>query len=446
MYRQRGSRKRQRISGKSKWLAPVLSAGFAAGATALGYGALAPAASVLGGYVGNKIKQVTGFGDYHINKNALIGGMVPKISNPSLAGGGLTISHREYLGDVISSETTMGFSITKFNLNPGQPQTWEWLAQIACNYEEWIPEGILFCFKSTSGDALNSTNTALGTVIMATNYNPYNAPFATKAEMESYEFCSSGPPSADLIHPVECDPTQGSITTYYVRPGLASSGQDQRFSDLGTFYIATTGVQGTSIILGELWVTYQITLLKPKLFQSLGDYNDYAIWSVNSGATAALPFGTSGLVQNQTNMPIDYYSGTSYYDSTGTIMGDLNGTKLTFQSISGTGGIWEFPCYAFDCVYLIRVVVEVSANGTTPTPTWSYAGTFIPVEILKQNNPAPGATANRFSTCVIIRVPGQTFATQANCVRNGVQLAYAAPAAPTHAEWRIIQLPHTTTQ
>jgi len=40
---------------------------------------------------------------------------------------------------------------------------------------------------------------------------------------------------------------------------------------LGRFSIATLGFQGSSVNCGELHVTYQVRLLKPKLFTTLGD-------------------------------------------------------------------------------------------------------------------------------------------------------------------------------
>lgn len=40
--------------------------------------------------------------------------------------------------------------------------------------------GLIFEFKSMSGNALNSTNTALGQIIMSAQYDAGNAPFTDK--------------------------------------------------------------------------------------------------------------------------------------------------------------------------------------------------------------------------------------------------------------------------
>lgn len=382
-------------------MAPALSAGFSAAAMGLGYGSFAPAAGAFGGYLGQKFKDITGYGDYTVRRNSLMSGTVPSVGNPSDVPNGLCISHREYLGDVITSSSAGAFAISSFVMSPSNPQCWEWLAQIACNYEEWIPEGILFYFKSTSGDALNSVNTALGTVIMATNYNPYNAPFASKAEMESYEFCTNGPPSSDLIHMVECDPHEGAISTYFMS-FLNQSGQnsnmDKRFNQLGTFYLATVGFQGASVNIGELWVTYQVTLLKPKLYQSLGFADDFIKIYGNMSASTA-----SGLVQNGSAGVVVTSDNTMPYTSTSASNGLYfsNGTNIT--------NIY-FPVYPFATKYLLAYYLTGS-SGAVPLVTFSggagdYPAAYAPQAVQIVQGPASGVTAANLSVSCAIYVPG----------------------------------------
>lgn len=363
-------RKRPRPHGDSKWLAPMLGYGFAAGATALGFGALAGPASHLGMSIGQGIKDITGFGAYTVNKNSLMNGEVPNVSNPATAENGFTVSHKEYLGDVITSASAGNFEISGFDLNPSNSQVWEWLAQIAGNFEEWKPEGILFYFKSTSADALSSTNTALGNVIMATNYNVYNPDFTTKAEMEAYQFCTSGVPSEDMIHPIECDPSQGSISTYYMNVGPINQGiQDQRFNKLGKFFIATVGFQGEKVNIGELWVTYQITLLKPKLYNSFGMYNDYIQYGARNyssyNAVSTGVFEPAGKA-SQVVQAIPF---TNYTPSSGMYL--VNGTD---------DGAIHFPVYPFRTRYTCSIYFKLSANQAAPGITFlGYSGNYDPI-------------------------------------------------------------------
>jgi len=254
---------------------------------------------------GGAYENISGYGDYHVKSNVLYSGAtVPYIRNPSLTSNSTVISHKEYIGDIYTSDTAGAFKIQGFPINAGLAQTFEWLAQIAMNYEQYVVEGIIFAFRSMSCDALNSTNTALGTVIMATNYNVYNVPFASKAEMEGYEFSTSFKPSTSALHPVECSPLQTPNNELYVRTGAVPSGADQRLYDLGTFYIATVGGQAASVNIGELWVTYQVALLKPKLYQALG-YGEVAYAAALVSVDSANPLGTSSSsVYNNSNIVI----------------------------------------------------------------------------------------------------------------------------------------------
>jgi hypothetical protein len=254
---------------RSAWLGPALGAGFGTAAVASGFGEAAPIARRFGGWLGNVIKTATGFGEYEVRSNSLYeGAQVPFVANrPTI--NGTTISHREYIMDVVTSDTPGEFKSYTFDINPGLGSTFEWLSQVAVNYEEYVIEGILFVFRSMSADALNSTNTALGSVIMATQYNTYQSPFGNKAEMENHAYAMSCKPSEDMVHPIECDPHQSSITTFFVRGGSPPEGADRRLYDLGRVEIGTVGFQGAGVNIGELHVTYQVSLMKPRLYVAI---------------------------------------------------------------------------------------------------------------------------------------------------------------------------------
>lgn len=319
-------------------------------------------AYTFGHMLGQGFKDITGYGAYTVRSNSLTG--VPSVGNPThVPEGALVISHREYVGDVVTSATANTFKINNWGLNVGSSQTWEFLAQIACNYEEFKLQGVLFVFKSTSCDALSSVNTALGSVIMATNYNPYAAAFTSKAEMEGYQYCTAGLPSSDLIHPIECDPFEGAISTFYVQAGQSyAAPSDLRFSQPGTFYLATTGFQGTNVNIGELWVTYQVMLLKPKLYASLGYYNDSFAFRNSTGFTNLLPLGdmTTGVLCRGNTFPMDYAAGLSTYLQQ-TQIGSGTGSGLSITTASGAVTI-EFPTYAFPAAY--RVHMFIPGTGT----------------------------------------------------------------------------------
>jgi len=235
----------------------------------------------LGGYLGGPLgasvgakgagwlSDVLGFGDYEIKSNSVLDGSalvhattnvsgVPKFNSTKHS---VRLSNREYLGDISS---TVAFADTSFAINPGLATSFPWLSSVAANFQQYKFHGLLYEFVSTSANALNSTNTALGTVIMSTQYNAMRAAFTSKLEMEQYEFACSGKPAENLLHPVECSPNERVIDFGYVRDGAVPSGEVKQFYDLGLFQIATVGMQAAAVI-GELWVTYDIELLKPRI-------------------------------------------------------------------------------------------------------------------------------------------------------------------------------------
>lgn len=280
-----------------------------AGGALLGGTLFGPAGAAVGGMAGGALGSFLGLGDYEIKENVFMGGRLPVMINDTPSGGTI-IRHQEFLGDILTASTPNTFNIQSFALNPAAEGTHPWLAQIAANYEEYEYEGLVFQFRSTSADALNSTNTALGTVIMATNYDAADPLFASKAEMLNYEFSCSTKPSESLLHMVECAPSQTVLGHRYTRPGLPPAGTDIRFFDLGNFQIATTGFQGTSVNIGELHCTYQVRLLKPKLFVALGSDINYSRTTNNIGVAAVQPLGTAGTQTGTDNIGLTFTATT----------------------------------------------------------------------------------------------------------------------------------------
>nr|WPR18678.1 MAG: capsid protein [Chemarfal virus 68] len=270
----------------------------------------------LGKTAGKHLSHLFGLGDYSVKSNVFLQGSLPQIYNMP-AGGGTIIRFQEYLGDVITSGTANTFSNTSYSINAANDNTFPWLSQIAANYEQYSFEGLIFEYRSTSANALNSTNTALGSVMMATQYDVSDTVFASKAEMLNYEFSNSIKPSENCLHMIECAPRQSTLTELYTLVGNPPAGFDPRFYNLGRFQIATTGFQGTNVNIGELHVTYQVRLLKPKLFDTIGNDIGYCCYNASSagvgqafGLTRSLIIDTLGLTFPDSNSFIIPDSGT----------------------------------------------------------------------------------------------------------------------------------------
>jgi len=230
--------------------------------------------SRVGEEAGRLFRQLTGFGDYKINKNSLTtGDSLPTFRSPK---NGTRVIHREYLMDVITSATAGAFSIEQIPIQPALLGSFPWLSASAEQYQEYRLNGCVYEFKSNSYNALASTNTASGTVIMSTNYNALDPAFISKFQMEQSQYTCSGKPSVDLLHPIECAKVETPTNVLYTRSVQTFNG-DLRLYDWGNFYIATVGTQGASTNIGELWVTYDLTLLKPKLGSAVDVADHYIL-------------------------------------------------------------------------------------------------------------------------------------------------------------------------
>lgn len=313
------------------------------------------------------VKYITGFGDYKVTSNSLMGGLYdpPEIRN--LRERGVCIRHREYLLDITAASS---FTLQSFPINPGLVSTFPWLSQVAEAFEEYAITGMIFEFKTLSADYTTASSAALGSVVMATQYNVLSPPFPNKQTMENYEFSNSGKPSETFIHPIECKKAATPVSELFVRTGPVPAGADPRLYDLGNFQIATVGNTGSGV-LGELWCTFEVCFFKPKLVASVGLELATDHWQL-FGVTSALPLGTSSVLQPGSQI------GTVI-----TTTGALAGLNLTFPDtiiegnylvmwfVHGTSGTLVPPTLSITNGNQLEIWLEDSTNGVTAGGTGS---------------------------------------------------------------------------
>lgn len=248
------------------------------------------------------IKSVTGFGDYNVANNTLIGGdSVPLFSKRAKS---LRVCNREYMQDVLSGPAGSFNIVIIRDINPSNAALFPWLHNIAQCYEEYKINGMLFEFKTTSSDAVSSTNTALGKVILATQYNPLSADFRNTKEMENHEYSSVIKPSDSILHPVECDPNQSVLQHLYVRHGDAEDMGDKRFYDFAKFTLAVAGMQAANVNIGELWITYDIEFFKPRLGTPPALMAHWATNNVDAPAGGSWGFASATEISNFSSLEV----------------------------------------------------------------------------------------------------------------------------------------------
>jgi hypothetical protein len=294
----------------------------------------------LGTIAGNFLSKIFGLGAYAMDKNTVYSGMcgdqVPVMHRMS---DGFRFQHREYIADVSSSTT---FTTTTYQINPGLSTTFPFLSAIAQNFQEYSFEGLVFEFKSTSATALNSTNTALGTVALCAQYRSDAVAFSDKQQLLNEMWAVDAKPSESFILPIECAPKENPFAVQYVRGAAVPSGQDTKMYDLAKLTVGTVGSQATAVV-GELWASYDVILRKPQLSAGLDLYGLGAHYEATTGVSLSNYFGTSQVLK---------------YDSMGLSFG---ASTVTFPL--GLQGYFGFA----------MLYVGSTATVTVPNITWTNA-------------------------------------------------------------------------
>jgi hypothetical protein len=234
--------------------------------------------------VRSRRRVVTGRGAYQFTRNSLMMGGPPTVANRKIGGELATqIRHREYIGDIsVTIPAGAGVQVAPWQIvqgplaiNPGVYELFPWLSGVAAHYLQYEINGMVIEYVSTSGAAVGaSANQSIGSIGMAVQYDSIQAPYQSKQEMLNDQMAVSGAPYGNLLLGVECAPQLTPLTKQYVRTGPPPAGTDQRLYDLGQVYVAVDGIQGTggtTVTLGELWVSYDVILMKSTLTEIVPD-------------------------------------------------------------------------------------------------------------------------------------------------------------------------------
>jgi hypothetical protein len=207
------------------------------------------------------------------------------------------VTKTEYLQDVAGS---VAFTNSSFVINPGLPATFPWLSPIAAQYEMYRFRKLNFRYET------DSASTYQGTVMLATDYDVLDAPFTTKQAALDYKGCVKDVTWKRSVLTMDNQEAQ-VYGKRYVRTGPVT-GADLKTYDTGLFQLMTQG-QASTVVIGELFVDYEVELIGPKVNAVTG--SNLLGADVRSGGTvsAADPLGTTPVLQagSQVSLTISGY-------------------------------------------------------------------------------------------------------------------------------------------
>lgn len=312
-----------------------------AGGSALGalYGH-SSAGAAAGTGLGAALSRWLGQGDYTVRSNTLVTGLRPDGSIPAMHRNdqSIIVRHKEFIGELTGSTTF----VNKFSLpiNPGISTTFPWLSTVAAQYSEYRVRGMVYHYVPTSGMSVASTNPALGSVMFQTSYRANEPAPVNKVEMMNEYWATEGRPCDEICHPIECDPKENPFNVQYVRTGPVSASDNILMYDLGTTRVCTTGNTTSNAVLGDLWVTYEIELKKPRV-TSLDTALARSLTTSGTSADTTFLFGATHT--DQSSIP-GAVVGNNNISFPGTLAGDylvvISYTGLTAASLPtlGTSG------------------------------------------------------------------------------------------------------------
>lgn len=306
------------------------------------------------------LAKVVGMGDYVVDQNSVLtsGAAVTSVPNfPSMSNN--RVRHKECLGVIRSAGNTNFSILRKLRFNPGDPNTFPWLNSFAGNFTSYKVHGAVLVFETNTSDY--AATPYLGTVCIGTRYDTREPDFVSMTEMQNCKFSVSAKPSQSILHPIECKDGFQPFDTWQVRRGNET---DVTYGyDKCTVFVAAEGLQGSSTVIGRLWVSYDIELLNP----------------VTPSAATVVPLSTLADTGGNTTLPtsrtatthpwvtlfnnFNYnssYNTTSRGDPSAILKGDSTSLVTPYAALMADGTIRVYKT----CTISINTTVA----GTTLTP------------------------------------------------------------------------------
>jgi len=332
-----------------------------------------------GSGLGAAVSKWLGQGDYSVRSNTLVTSLKPDGSIPAMHRNDqtITVRHKEFVGELRGNTTFT--TAYRYPLNPGLATTFPWLHTIASQYSEYRIKGLVFHFVPTSGQSVASANTALGSVMFQTSYRATEDAPTSKLEMMNEYWASEGRPCDEICHPIECDPKENPFNIQYVRTGTLSPSENILMYDLGVTTVAVTGQQANGNVLGDIWMSYEIELKKPRLTGLNTEATRSIQQFTNSGVSQASPLGaielkstidgvvaTSNSLTFPANLSGEYILAWAY-----TSAASIAGMSLTYSG--GVSNIVTTVTAVGSSSGILTTVLRLDPSAASSTLTFNVA-------------------------------------------------------------------------
>jgi hypothetical protein len=283
--------------------------------------------------------------------------LVTKTGKPSMTttldkGGDarVRVRHREYIGEVVS--TGVAFQVTSYPINPALVTTFPWLHNIAEVYESYVFKNLQFHYETEC-----STNTA-GSVMLGIDYDAQDAAPVSKQQLMTYHGAVRSACWNQCCFSADSQDLHKFGIQRYMRSGAVPGGSDIKTYDVGTFYIALSGVAAGTV--GELYVSYDLELCTPQV-NAVAQINNLS--GKASTVTGTIPNPFQGAVVT---------GGLALTAGTNVLTLVTPGEYIVSVNINGTG-LTNLAAVSSDVRPAANVTICVNNTGTFLTNSWLIA-------------------------------------------------------------------------
>lgn len=170
-------------------------------------------------------------------------------SKPNVTAGskGVLITHREMIGQIISSASTLGYSVDSFTLNPGKYATFPWLSNIAGNFDRYIMRKLRFYTISNQSTSV-AGRVGLGFDVDSTDVAP-----ADRNEFFALTYHAECAPWDTVVLDIPCDAKERFVNSHTT--------SDSKLIDMGQIHFMSDAITAVSTALSDVVVEYAVELI-----------------------------------------------------------------------------------------------------------------------------------------------------------------------------------------
>ncbi len=163
---------------------------------------------------------------------------------------GVVIQHKEMIGSLISSATTLTFAATGFIVNPGKPAGFPWLSTIASNFDKYRMRKLVVHLVSSQPTSV------AGRIGVGIDYDSTDSLPGDRVDF------------FNLTHHAECAAWDSVRLEIPVLPDIkfvnSHTTSDSKLIDMGQVVVMSDQIVATSATIADIIVEYHVELLEPQ--------------------------------------------------------------------------------------------------------------------------------------------------------------------------------------